>query len=68
LLEDGTDPISENLCYFLDMMCMKRSETKHNNPFPSVGFPIGFWLDAAENNAIYVEQDCHTNLKRDILF
>ena len=41
-LEDGTDPISETVCYFLNMICMKRSETKHNNPFPSVGLPIGF--------------------------
>ena len=36
------------------MMYVKRSETNHNNPFPSVGLPIGFWLDVAENNAIYV--------------
>jgi len=40
-LEDGTDPISETV-YFFNKMCMKRSETKHSNSFPSVGLPIGF--------------------------
>jgi hypothetical protein len=52
-IEDGTDRIFETVWYFFNLMCIKRSETKHSNPFPNVGLLIGFWLDAAENNAIY---------------
>lgn len=32
-------------------------------PLRNVGLPMGLRIDAAENDAIYVERDCHTYKK-----